>query len=322
MQFSELLPDVIFDAVTPEGHLPTGALTPLNSYENRVYSISIEEADPIIAKFYRPGRWTGEAIAEEHAFIEALVEAEIPVVAPLTLQKSVPYCKTLGQIDSIYYAFFPKFRGREHDEITTEDRLWLGRTLGRLHNIGEAFKAPNRMRLTPQTYGFDSTEFILNRSFLPEDLRQNLSLHLFKALELITPFFKPDLKAIPLHGDCHPGNILWNRDGPTLVDFDDMVIAPPVQDLWMLFNGTPQEMSEQREVFLEGYETFRKFDRGTFILTEPLRTLRIIRYAAWIGQRYEEPAFKRAFPYYEERRYWEEFLLSLKEQISLLQEAS
>ncbi|MBI2067063.1 MAG: serine/threonine protein kinase [Deltaproteobacteria bacterium] len=318
--FDTLLPEAIFKTVSDQGWQPTGSLIPLNSYENRVYEIGLEEAPPLIAKYYRPGRWTQEGICEEHLFLQALAEAEVPVVLPLPLQIHLPEISTLSRIGDFFYAFYPKFRGREHDEITNEDRRWLGRTLARLHNIGEQFRSLHRLSLNPHTYGTLSLEFILSQTFLPTDLKQNVEAHLLKAIELIRPHFGQNLKTMVLHGDCHPGNILWNREGPHLVDFDDMVIAPPTQDLWMLFNGTEEEKREQKENFFEGYEMFRKFDHNTLILSEPLRTLRMIRHAAWIGQRYKEPAFQKAFPYYEERRYWELFLLGIKEQISLLQE--
>lgn len=320
--FEALLPETIFKTVTVQGFRPNGYLTPLNSYENRVYEIGLEDSAPIVAKYYRPGRWSLKAIGEEHRFLSALGEVEIPVVSPIPLPNQVAEVETIARTGDIFYAFFPKFRGREHDEILNDDRRWLGRTLGRLHNIGEHFKTRHRMVLNPETYGENSLDFILTQTFLPADLKKNIEVHLLKALELIRPFFAEEVGAITVHGDCHPGNILWNRDGPCLVDFDDMVMAPPVQDLWMLFNGNQEEMKEQRRVFFEGYEMFRNFDEASLLLTEPLRTLRMIRYAAWIGQRYAEEAFRRAFPYYQERRYWEEFLLGMKEQISLLQEVN
>lgn len=320
MQFEELLPDTIFESVSSQGFLPTGALFPLNSYENRVYEINVEDHEPLVAKYYRPGRWAVGALREEHHFIQALDESEIPVVKPLSLKKHLPGMKTLDTIGNIFYTLYPKFRGREHAEITNEDRRWLGRLLARLHNVGEHFEAPHRLVLSPQTYGDESLHFILSQKFLPEDLKQSIESHLHQVLEMVKPYFKEKIYAIPVHGDCHPGNILWNKNGPHLLDFDDMVIAPPVQDLWMLFNGTEEEKREQREVFFEGYEVFRKFEQSTLILAEPLRTLRMIRHAAWIGQRYAEPAFQKAFPYYEQRRYWEEYLQSIKEQISVLQE--
>lgn len=328
MRFDHLLPDQIFGTAEDQGLRPTGVLFPLNSYENRVYEIGIEDEETgkptaIVAKYYRPGRWSEETIAEEHRFVAALAEAEIPVVAHLPLKKHLARTPTLAKTaDGIFYAFFPKFRGREHAEITDDDRKWLGRQLARMHNIGASFEAPHRMRLTTETYGRNSLAFILTQEFLPPDLKQSIEAHLQKALDLTEPHFHRDWKPILVHGDCHPGNILWNKDGPHLLDFDDMVVAPAVQDVWMLFNGTEDEKRGQKKVFLEGYEVFRPFDEASLVLSEPLRTLRLIRYAAWVGQRYEEPAFQRAFPYYRERRYWEEYLQGIKEQISLLQELS
>ncbi len=319
MRFDHLLPEAIFESVAVQGFRPTGVLVPLNSYESRVYEIGWEDHEPIISKYYRPGRWSEETIADEHRFLLALEEAEVPAVPPLKLSRHLPAVETLAQADSIYYALYPRFRGKAHDETSDEDRRWLGRTLARLHNIGQTFHAAHRLTLNPQTYGYASLEFILGQPFLPADLKKNLETSLLQALKRIGPFFEK-VENFPVHGDCHPGNILWNKNGPHLVDFDDMVIAPPAQDLWMLFYGNEEERKRQREAFFEGYETFRRFDPTTLILTEPLRTLRMIRHAAWIGQRYEEPIFRHAFPYYEERRYWEEFLLEIKEQISLLQD--
>lgn len=320
MNFGELLPELIYQTVRDQGFLPTGALFPLNSYENRVYEIGLEGNDPIIGKYYRPGRWSAEAIAEEHGFLKALVETEIPVVAPLVLPQAMELCESLAETEGLYYAFFPKFRGREHAEITQDDLKWLGRTLSRMHNVGEHFNAAHRLPLNSETYGEKSLEDIHSQNIVPPDLRPNLEVFLRQALDLIRPFFSNSLPVIALHGDCHPGNILWNAEGPHFLDFDDMVLASPVQDIWMLFNGSPEEQREQRDIFFEGYEVFREFDYSTLRLAEPLRTLRMIRHTAWIGHRIEEPIFQKAFPYFREHRYWEQFLLSIKEQIALLQE--
>ncbi|MBX7148795.1 serine/threonine protein kinase [bacterium] len=318
--FDQLLPEVILNAVEDQGYLPTGYLFPLNSYENRVYEIGIEGAPPIIGKFYRPGRWGEGALLDEHRFIKALVEAEFPVVAPLELKKTSQQEKTLGFVENYYFALFPRFRGAHKAELMQDDRKWMGRHLARLHNVGASFKAKHRLPLNPQTYGEASLSFILSQPHIPDDLKKSIDHLLNDALDLVEPFFNDSLVAFTTHGDCHWGNVLWNHDGPHFLDFDDMVIAPPVQDIWMLFSGTPDEVKEQKNAFLEGYSVFRDFDEKTFILSEPLRTLRLMRMASWIGERYEEEAFKRAFPYYRDRRYWEEFLLSIKEQIGLLQE--
>lgn len=321
MSFGELLPDLIFGTVTRQGLRPTGVLSPLNSYENRVYEIGLEQSDPIVGKYYRPGRWSPEAIAEEHAFLSALAEHEIPVVQSLRLKHPIPSCETLGQAGDTLYAFFPKFRGREHAEITLDDLKWLGRTLGRLHNIGASFHAPHRPVLNAESYGYQSLEYILGLDFVEPDLMHNIEIYLRQALERVEQLFKTNHELIVVHGDCHPGNILWNREGPHLLDFDDMIHAPPVQDLWMLFNGTEEEQRQQKDAFFSGYEIFREFDYGSLRMTEALRTLRMIRHTAWIGHRHKEPIFQRSFPYYRERRYWEEFLLSMMEQLALLQES-
>ncbi len=319
MDFSHLLPDVILSAVEDQGYCPTGVFTPLNSYENRVYLIELEDAPALVAKFYRPERWTKESILEEHRFVYALLDNELPVVAPLPLKKSVKQGTTLGLTEKIYYALYPRFRGRERDELSLDDRRILGRLLARMHLVGENFKAPHRISLLPQTYGYQSLEFILTQPFLPPDIKSNLEIVLTQALKLVENAWSKNIAAFPVHGDCHLGNILWNDKGPHFVDFDDMVIAPPVQDLWMLFHGTSEEVAEQKKSFFEGYDLFRDFDFETLRFVEPLRTLRQIKYAAWIGERYLEPAFQRAFPYYEQRRYWEEFLQAIKEQLSALQ---
>ena len=320
MDFDTLLPELIFDAVSAQGLRATGALLPLNSYENRVYEIALEDSEPIIAKFYRPNRWSFEQIAEEHRFIAAVAAAEIPVVSPLALENPLAKQNTIGQIGDFFYAFFPKFRGREEPELTVDHRRWLGRSLGRLHNVGANFTAHHRLELTPETYGYQSVDAIFAEKYVPTEIIPSLDAHWLQAIQLTENYFTTGLQMIPLHGDCHWGNILWNHNGPCLLDFDDMVIASPVQDVWMLFHGSAEELKIQKDSFFEGYETFRHFDYDTLILMEPLRTLRMIHHAAWIGRRFQEPAFKRAFPYYHETRYWESFLLAIKEQIALMQD--
>lgn len=320
MDFGNLLPEIIFKAVMAQGFTPTGVLYPLNSYENRVYEVRLEESEPIIAKFYRPGRWSADQIAEEHGLLDLLTSHDVPVVPALKLKTHLPGKPTLAVKDGLFYAFFPKFRGREHDEITDEDRLIIGRLLGRLHQVSVSFPVRYRPRLDPTAVFDSSLETILDFEFLPDDLRDSLENLLVRAARLVIPRFDIAPLMMAVHGDCHPGNILWNDKGPHLVDFDDMMVAPPVQDVWMLFNGRPEEVALQKKIFLEGYETFASFDTSTFSLSEPLRTLRMVRHAAWIGGRYHEPIFTRTFPYYRERRYWEQFLLAIREQIGALQE--
>lgn len=317
--FQHLLPDFICDVAAAQGYRPTGALHQLNSYENRVYEIPLENKDSLIAKFYRPGRWNQETLIDEHKTLAALESAEVPVVRPLKLNSHSSY-ETLGFADPYFFCFYKKFGGRMEQDLNKEQLNWLGRTLGRLHNVTADLKLAQRLPLNTWTYGDQQLPAILQGPYLPEDLHDNLEDLLHQCLDLADRWFKKDWTTFAVHGDCHLGNVLWGTKGPTLVDFDDLVTAPAVQDVWMLLNGTLNEQAEQKKAFLEGYETFRKFDQHSFILVEPLRTLRMIRHAAWIGERFDEEIFKRTFPYYTERKYWENFLLSIKEQLSALQE--
>lgn len=318
--YAQLSPDVIFHAVEAQGFRPTGALFPLNSYENRVYELPLEEGDPIVAKFYRPGRWTVATIAEEHSFVWAAQELEIPTVAPLRLPRPLVSCESLGQHEGFYVAVYPKFRGREQVEHRPDDLRWLGRTLARLHNLGEHFRSQHRMHLTAQSYGADSIPIILGLPCIPEAQRPALTAQLPQAVQLAAARLDHGWPSFAIHGDCHHGNVLWNMNGPHLLDFDDMVIAPPVQDLWMLFHGDAEEQRAQREAFFSGYEIFRPFDPRSLILIEPLRTLRLIHHAAWLATRHAEPAFQGAFPYFTQARYWEEFAQHMREQIGVMQE--
>ncbi len=320
MHFTHLTPDRILAAVEAQGFVATGACSALNSYENRVYEIACEEGDPVVVKFYRPGRWDLAALCDEHRLLAKLNDAEVPVVMALSLPHALPECPTLARDGELFFSIYPKFRGRQHLELSLDDRRWLGRTLGRLHNISSAMNLSHRKHLTPQTYGFDSLPAILQQPFIPDALRSSLEVHLQQAIQLTVPHFTPDLVVHPVHGDCHVGNILWRQEGPYLLDFDDLVIAPPVQDCWMLFFGNADEQHAQRAAFFEGYEMFRPFDQRTLQLAEPLRTLRMIHHTAWIGARFQEPMFQQAFPYYNQPRYWEEFLLAIKEQIGVMQE--
>lgn len=319
--FDTLTPDLILTATEAQGFKPTGALYPLNSYENRVYELPLENQTSIIAKFYRPHRWDFDTINEEHEFLNALVQADVTVVEPLRIQCADNRLGTLKSSNGFHHCFFPKFRGRERDDLSLEDRQWLGRTLARLHNVGAQFQAQHRMELTPETYGTQSLNQLLNHPVVPVDLLDHLEHVITHCIEICWDMFeRKDWEFIAVHGDCHLGNILWNQQGLHLVDFDDMVVAPPAQDVWMLFHGSDDESKRQREALFEGYEMFRSFDYDSLVLAEPLRTLRMIRHNAWLAHRYDEEIFRKSFPYFTERRHWETFLLNLKEQLALLQE--
>lgn len=318
MDFSDLIPDFICDAVETQGYRPSGQIFQLNSYENRVYEVCLENKAPLIAKFYRPKRWSEECLIDEHRALKELQENEIPVVRPLVLENPTGF-ESLAKMSGYHYCLYPKFGGHEEADLQSEHRQWLGRLLARMHNVLERLPLQHRVVLNSKSYGDASLDLMFEQDFLPDDLRSHVEDIAESCLDLIDPVLNQNWNVFTVHGDCHLGNVLWNQDGPTLVDFDDMVQAPVVQDIWMLFHGSQKEQKKQREEFFEGYHTFRDFDERELILQEPLRTLRMIRHTAWIGERFEEAIFQRAFPYYTERKYWEDFLLSLKEQLALLQ---
>lgn len=320
--FDSLLPEIIFQSVRNEGWYPSGRLICLNSYENRVYEIGLEDHEPVVAKFYRPGRWSLDQLVDEHRLVDFLSQNEFPVVGALPLAKSNPRCPTLAEQNGFYYSIYPKFRGREKDELFAEDRRWVGRLMGRLHRLTNSFKMTHRHRLDVHTYGHTSFKTLLSSPFLPADLKASIETIVQQALILTEKYFDKDTTLVPVHGDCHLGNILWNQAGPHFVDFDDCCLSYPIQDLWMMFVGNKDEQKKARDEILEGYHTFHTFDIRTLSLIEPLRTLRMLRYSAWIGERYDEPIFKKTFPYYSDHRYWEKFLQDMREQIALLQEGS
>jgi Ser/Thr protein kinase RdoA (MazF antagonist) len=297
--FFALTPDRVLDAVEVGGLRCTGRCLPLRAFENRVYEVELEDERRLVVKFYRPGRWSRETILDEHAFLADLAEAEVPAVAPMDLGAG----STLNEIEGIYYAAFPKVRGRSLDELDAEHRRHIGRTLGRLHAVGAARPAPHRPKLDVQHYVREPLEDIARGHFMPENLwprYRDMALRIVGAVE--GPLTAA--RAQRIHGDLHWGNILWTRDGPVLVDFDDCVMGPPVQDLWLLSRGVGEEARKAREDLLEGYEIFREFDRSTLSLIEPLRALRIIHMSGWIARRWEDPSFPHAFPNFKEVRYW------------------
>jgi Ser/Thr protein kinase RdoA (MazF antagonist) len=289
----------------------------LNSYENRVYRVGREEGAPLVAKFYRPERWTDEAILEEHAFSLELAEAELPVVAPLILEG-----ETLHWFDGYRYALFPT-QGGHAPELERRDTLVrLGQTLARMHTVGERAPFRHRVALDLDTHGYVPVEFLLDNDWIPPELEvafENLTDDLFDHLEHA---FKRvgELHLLRLHGDCHPGNILWRDDHAHFVDLDDCLTGPAIQDLWMLLSGNPADQRRQFGWLLEGYRTFREFDARELSLVEPLRTLRLLHFNGWVARRWDDPAFPAAFPWFEDNRHWETVILQLKEQLSVLQE--
>jgi Ser/Thr protein kinase RdoA (MazF antagonist) len=297
--FVSLTPDRVLDAVEVGGLRCTGRCLPLRAFENRVYEVELDDERRLVVKFHRPGRWSRETILDEHAFLAELAEAEVPVVAPLDLGTG----GTLGEIDGILYTAFPKVRGRILDELDAEGRRRIGRVLGRMHAVGAARKAPHRPRLDVQRCIHEPLQVLLDGDFIPGSLAPR---YRDVALRIADAVAGP-LDAAPsqrIHGDLHLGNVLWTSDGPVLVDFDDFLTGPPVQDLWLLARGHSEEARRARDDIVEGYELFREFDRSALALCEPLRALRIIYISGWIARRWDDPSLPPAFPTFREHRYW------------------
>jgi Ser/Thr protein kinase RdoA (MazF antagonist) len=309
-KFNDLTPENVLDAVEAEGRRCTGRFIILNSYENRVYQLELDDETMVVGKFYRPGRWSKEAILAEHQFLKELEEVEIPVATPIDLGDG----ETIGTVDGIYYSLFPRKGGRNPEELGDEQVQMLGRLVGRIHNIGAMAPAPERINLNPTSYGRANLNFLLENDLIPYDARENFKLTVESLLMRIEPMFN-GIKNIRIHGDCHFGNVLWTPDGATFLDFDDMANGPAVQDIWMLVPGYDEHARLQREVLIEAYESFREFDRQEMRLIEPLRALRYIHYASWIARRWEDPIFKRTFEHFGTVQYWQKETLDLREQI-------
>lgn len=306
------------NALDSLGYHSDGRLLALNSYENRVYQVGMEEGSPLVAKFYRPGRWTNGAILEEHAFVQELVEREIPVVPALVLGG-----KTLHTFEGFHFAIFPKHGGRAPEFEDRNTLEWMGRFLGRIHAIGALKPFQYRSTLDIASFGVAPLDFLLTNNFIPVDLEAAYRSVAEQALAGVRHCFEragSNVKSLRLHGDCHAGNVLWTDDGPHFVDFDDSRMGPAVQDLWMLLSGERTDRVRQLNDVLAGYEDFYDFDLRELHLVEALRTLRLIHYAAWLAQRWDDPAFKQAFPWFNTQNYWQDRILELREQIALMDE--
>ena len=311
--YSALSPEMVLDAIEAVGHRCDGRVLALNSYENRVYQIGIEDGTPVVAKFYRPGRWTDAAIREEHAFAGELAAQEIPVVAPL-LRDGV----SLHVHHGFRYAVFPRRGGRWPELGSADDREWVGRFLGRIHAVGRAARFQERTRLSMEELGRNARDFVLDGDWMPDYLAEkyaDLTDTLLDEIEARAEGWRGAILGRIL-GDCHRGNILWTDQGPHFVDLDDCLTGPAIQDLWMLLAGGQQEMRTGLHDLLSGYEQFLPFDRSEIALIEPLRALRMIHYSAWLARRWHDPAFPRAFPWFAEPRYWEEHYRALDEQLA------
>jgi Ser/Thr protein kinase RdoA (MazF antagonist) len=315
--YARLTPDILLAAVDALGYRTSGQLLALNSYENRVYQVGLEDAAPLIVKFYRPNRWSNAAILEEHSFTQELAEHEIPVVAPLLSAQT-----TLHRHEGYRYAVYPRQGGHWPELGSREERLWMGRFIGRIHAVGAARPFEHRPVLDIDSFGLRPSRFLLEEGFLPAHVETAYSTLVSDLLDEVASCFgrAGRITRIRLHGDCHPGNILWTDDGPHFVDLDDCRSGPAIQDLWMLLSGDRQEMQLQLGELLEGYLQFHDIDYRELQLIEALRTLRMIHYAAWLARRWDDPAFPRAFPWFNTPRYWEDHILALREQADLLQQ--
>ncbi len=320
--YSQLTPDRVMDAIETLGYQCDGHIFALNSYENRVYQVGIEGAAPLIAKFYRPGRWSEAQIQEEQKFSFELEKQEWPLVAPMRNAEG----KSLHQFDNFYFALFER-KGGHAPELDNLDNLTvLGRCLGRMHSIGGIKKFRTRPTIDVQSYAIDSHRFVLDNGFIPPDLEHaytTLAEDLIARLQQL--FSTVRYEPIRLHGDCHPGNILWRDLGelnsaPHFVDLDDCRMGPAIQDLWMLLSGEREQQQLQLQAILRGYRQFCFFGNAELRLIEGLRTMRLMHYAAWLARRWDDPAFPHSFPWFNTPRYWSDHILTLREQLAALQE--
>ena len=317
LTYSDLQPQDFLAALEILGFHCDGRFLALNSYENRVYQVGIDDGESIVAKFYRPNRWSDDAILEEHRFTMELGEQEIPVVAPLEIDG-----KTLHRAGSFRLAVFP-CRGGRAPELDDHDQLrQLGRLVARIHLIGETEEFKHRPRIAVENYAIESCDYLLEQQFIPGDLHPAYRSVADLVIERIQECYAcaGDIGEIRLHADFHPSNVLVAGETFHIVDFDDTRSGPAVQDLWMFLSGDRSEQTPQLAALLEGYQSFRSFDARELHLVEALRSLRIMHYSAWLARRWEDPAFKHAFPWFDSRRYWDEHVLALREQVALMQE--
>ena len=320
--YAGLGPERILDAVESLGYRCDGRLLALNSYENRVYQVGVDEAPPLVVKFYRPGRWSDDAILEEHSFTLELAELELPVVPPLPDAEG----RTLHAFEGFRFTLFPKRPGRTPELEDPDTLRWMGRFMGRIHAAGRTRSFAHRPALNTVTFGDTPFRFLLDNRFLPPYLEESYRSLVEDLLQRLRGCYRragwdPEGAAgIRLHGDCHPGNLLWTDGGPHFVDFDDCRTGPAAQDLWMLLGGDRETQQRQLGYVLEGYTQFCSFDPRELHLVEALRTLRMIHHSGWLARRWEDPAFPASFPWFDHPRYWEDQVLALREQAALLDE--
>ena len=315
--FEGLGPDLILDAIESLDVYVTSGLLALNSYENRVYQFTTEKHGRLVAKFYRPLRWTNAQIEEEHNFSFELQSHELPVVAPLLFSG-----KSLHEYAGYRFALFPSVGGRQFEVDNLDQLEWMGRLIGRIHATSAKKQFEHRFSINTQEYLDEPAKQLANSDLVPSHLHSpffTILEHVVKLANTQYSAVESKISPIRLHGDCHPGNILW-RDGPTFVDLDDCRSGPAIQDLWMMLAGDQRQQHMQLETLIEAYEEFNPFDNKELALIEPLRAMRMVHYMAWLSKRWQDPAFPRAFPWFGEDKYWENQILALKEQFSALQQ--
>jgi Ser/Thr protein kinase RdoA (MazF antagonist) len=315
--YERLSPDLILDAIEARGFDTDGSLLALNSYENRVLQVGMEDSPPLIAKFYRPERWTDQTILEDHSFSLELAAQEIPVVPPLLDSHG----NSLFRHQGFRFALYPRQGGRSPNLEDPDNLQWIGRFIGRIHAAGATRPFQHRETLSPDTLGWNSLGYLQSSKCLAADVRTSYLALCRELLEVVDDLFRQqEIRSIRLHGDCHPGNILWTDDGPHFVDMDDCRNGPAIQDLWMLLSGDRRDMTLQLGELLEGYRMFHGFDSRELALIEPLRTLRLIHYSAWLARRWDDPAFPRAFPWFGDSAYWQEQFAILQQQREMLKQ--
>jgi Ser/Thr protein kinase RdoA (MazF antagonist) len=316
--YQNLTPELILDAVDSRGYRSDGRLLALNSYENRVYQVWLEDGQALIAKFYRPLRWEDRAILEEHAFAAELAGREIPLVAPLAADDGA----TLHRHAEFRFALFPRQPGRAPELDQRGTLPWIGRFLGRIHAVGALARFGFRQDIDIESFGEVPASYVLENGFVPEDLEDSYHSTVQEALERVELCYERAgaLQPIRLHGDCHAGNILWTDAGPHFVDLDDCRNGPAVQDLWMLLSGERAEMTLQLQQVISGYREFHDFNAAELALVEALRTLRMIHYSGWLALRWGDPAFPASFPWFNTQRYWQDQILALREQCAAMDE--
>jgi Ser/Thr protein kinase RdoA (MazF antagonist) len=324
--YQALTPSVVLDALSALGLPVDGRLSALSSYENRVYQVHLDDDSTVVAKFYRPHRWTEDQIREELAFTAELMAEDIPVVGPMLLKGMRLHEARIvheGVDGHFWFSVSPCRGGRSPELDDPEVLMWIGRLMARIHLVGERHAFIHRPALNLQTFGEASRDLLLNKQWVATEVVQQWQSLCNQALELVQARMPAQIKMLRMHGDCHPGNILWTPEGmpeagPHFVDLDDARMGPAVQDLWMLLHGDEMERRQKIAIVLEGYETMRPFDRQELQWIEPLRTLRIIHYSAWLASRQDDPAFPMHFPWFGTADYWRGQCDTLREQIELM----